>query len=64
MGNEEKINSVQKIKPIILDLNNAKELKEIKRRFEATQKYLTKQINKAMFTRWERIKLFFMGVKI
>jgi len=32
--------------------------------YEETLKYLKKQIKKAMFSRWERIKLWFLGIKI
>ncbi len=57
-------NSVQRIKPVILDLDNPETIKEIKKQFAATQKYLKKQINKAMFTRWERFKLWIWRIKI
>ncbi len=36
----------------------------MEKEIEAWEKHWKKQVMKAMFTRWERIKLWFMGVKI
>ena len=54
-----KLNSVQTIKPIFLEVYDPKKFKELKKRWNEHQKYYEKMFIKGMFTRWERIKIFF-----